>query len=488
MSERSDQPDMVEGGVPVEGVPMEVEPTRRSASAQFNVESDIGSAAAMREAMDPANKSLADALQLSFRVLQFVIFILLILFLFSGFKTIGNGESGVSTVWGQVEDLEGLGPGLQMNWPPPIGDFVVVSTESRTQTDGRVFGASFGGAASEQEAIEQATYEGLKPGRDGSLIVAGEELAHIEVKAVYEVDKVVPYIEHLERGATDVLVRLALQRAVVHVGASHTLNQLRTDMSNDELRTRIQDQAQSTLDAVSSGLKILDIQLIENVEPPRFIQQSFEEYTVNLQLAQQEIQNARKFAEETLIRAAGEHWPTVSALIEEYELQWELEDPSAPGTLARINSFFDGDSVAGEASNAISNARGYLADIETSLGMEARRFEGLLEAYREHPQLVITERWLNARNAVMSRPDVEMVYVPHQLGAMAIDLTGLQSVKDIRRRLAMERKEASAMFEGLDLLGETMQRIDEMKEVGKPGRQLKIDSTGRPKGMREESP
>ena len=321
-----------------------------------------------------------------------------------------------------------------------------------------------------------------------SIVVAGEELAHIEVKAVYEVDKVVPYIEHLERGATDVLVRLALQRAVVHVGASHTLNQLRTDMSNDELRTRIQDQSQSTLDAVSSGLKILDIQLIENVEPPRFIQQSFEEYTVNLQLAQQEIQNARKFAEETLIRAAGEHWPTVSALIEEYELQWELEDPSAPGTLGRINSFFDGDSVAGEASNAISNARGYLADIETSLGMEARRFEGLLEAYREHPQLVITERWLNARNAVMSRPDVEMVYVPHQLGAMAIDLTGLQSVKDIRRRLSMERKEASAMFEGLDLLGETMQRIDEMKEVGKPGRQLKIDSTGRPKGMREESP
>ena len=28
MSERPDQPDMVEGGVPIEGVPMEVEPNR----------------------------------------------------------------------------------------------------------------------------------------------------------------------------------------------------------------------------------------------------------------------------------------------------------------------------------------------------------------------------------------------------------------------------------------------------------------------------
>ena len=51
---------------------MEVEPVRRAASAQFNVSSDVGSAAALREAMDPASRSLADALQMSFRVLQFV--------------------------------------------------------------------------------------------------------------------------------------------------------------------------------------------------------------------------------------------------------------------------------------------------------------------------------------------------------------------------------------------------------------------------------
>ena len=64
-------------------------------------------------------------------MLQFVIAVLLILFLFSGFKTIGNNESGIATVWGEVEDVQGLKPGLQMNWPPPVGDFVLVSTEMR---------------------------------------------------------------------------------------------------------------------------------------------------------------------------------------------------------------------------------------------------------------------------------------------------------------------------------------------------------------------
>jgi hypothetical protein len=40
---------------------------RRAASAQFVVDSQVGSQAALREAMDPANQSLADALRESRR-------------------------------------------------------------------------------------------------------------------------------------------------------------------------------------------------------------------------------------------------------------------------------------------------------------------------------------------------------------------------------------------------------------------------------------
>ena len=64
------------GEDPLETEPMAVEQPRRAASARFVVESEVGSAAALREAMDPANQSLADALHLSFRVLQVVIVVL----------------------------------------------------------------------------------------------------------------------------------------------------------------------------------------------------------------------------------------------------------------------------------------------------------------------------------------------------------------------------------------------------------------------------
>ena len=68
--------------------PMEVETPRRAASAEFVVDGDVGSEAVLREAMDPANQSLADALRLSFRILQLVILVLVVLFLASGFRTV----------------------------------------------------------------------------------------------------------------------------------------------------------------------------------------------------------------------------------------------------------------------------------------------------------------------------------------------------------------------------------------------------------------
>ena len=83
---------------------------RRAASARYIVESGVGSEAMLRDAMDPANQSLADALRLSFRVLQAVLVVLVVLFLASGLKTIDDGQSGVRTLFGEIK--EPLSPGL----------------------------------------------------------------------------------------------------------------------------------------------------------------------------------------------------------------------------------------------------------------------------------------------------------------------------------------------------------------------------------------
>jgi len=100
----SDDAEPLLGDVAIEQP--EAEEPRRAASAEFRVDAVIGSAAAMREAMDPANQSLGEALRLSYRVLQFVIVVLLFLFLVSGCHIVEKGESGVMTFFGKIRSVD----------------------------------------------------------------------------------------------------------------------------------------------------------------------------------------------------------------------------------------------------------------------------------------------------------------------------------------------------------------------------------------------
>ena len=60
---------------------------RRTASAKFVLKQDESSGQDLRDAMNTAHLSLAASLQLSFRALQAVMFLLIALYLVSGFKT-----------------------------------------------------------------------------------------------------------------------------------------------------------------------------------------------------------------------------------------------------------------------------------------------------------------------------------------------------------------------------------------------------------------
>ena len=99
-------------GVPIDEDVVDDSP-RREASAEFVINSEAGSDARLREAMDPANQSLTDALRLSFRLLQVGILALLAVFLFSGFQTVEEGDVGVRTRFGAIvgdQGLEQIGP------------------------------------------------------------------------------------------------------------------------------------------------------------------------------------------------------------------------------------------------------------------------------------------------------------------------------------------------------------------------------------------
>ena len=472
--------------IPVEETPLEVEPTRRAASAQFVINSDVGSAAALREAMDPANRSLAEALQMSFRVLQIVIVVLLILFFFSGFKTVGPTQSGVATVWGRIVDKTGLEPGLQMNWPPPIGEFMLFESDGREASDQGVFLPMTLMVEGLERSMESANNrDELLPGEDGSFLTDGGEIAHVHVEAKYRIEDPVHFLTTMHDDMANAVVRVAIQRAVVHVGASHKLQELQDDFSNEEIQEMVADSAQTSLDIMGSGIRITTVILVNEITPPLFIQKISGNFSQAKQTAESKKEWARKDAQDMLITAAGKSYMKLEKLMSSYEEAWTQDLPDADVRLAEINAFIDSKEIAGTVARTISAANRFQSLVDQTLGREARRFSGLLPAYRDHPELVIAEKWLEAYGKVMAQPDAEIMYVPEGLGSMGIDITGLESVRDIRRRADIEAREQSqSILSGT--ASDYMLRADEIK-INQAQRQLKIDKdTGSVAGMREE--
>ncbi|MFM7260582.1 MAG: hypothetical protein ACKO3W_08260, partial [bacterium] len=88
MSPETNEPE----GPPTGERPDAIDAPRRAASARFEVgaREDGG----LRDALDPATQSLGEALRLSYRILQVGILALVVLFLFSGFQSVKEGDTG----------------------------------------------------------------------------------------------------------------------------------------------------------------------------------------------------------------------------------------------------------------------------------------------------------------------------------------------------------------------------------------------------------
>ena len=430
----------------------------------------------MREAMDTAHRSLSDSLQLSFRALQLVMLILISLYVVSGFRTIDEGETGVSTIFGAVSDDQGLSPGLQISWPSPVGGFEVFVAENRHISIGNVFMPRIDPNISREQRISKArSKDGLAPGRDGSLITNGGDLAHLELAASWEIVDPVKYANAIPDSDGDVLVSLALERAAVHVVGNMKLEEL-LDEPIEHLRDVIRIETQKSLNEIECGIRIAEVTLPQEPEPPFFIQKSYSEFDSARINSETEVERATSEAHEMLIEAAGREYPKLVSLIQSYESVVDQDDESAAtNALAKIYSMLQSSQVTGSAANTISKAEGYRSEVETTLGRDYRRFTSLLPAYMEHPNIVIRDRWLAAFSKVLSSKDVETMFVPSQVASMRLGLRGSDSVAQLRSRLEMERRETRALLKDIDIFNPWILKADEIDPYG-PARELSIDS------------
>lgn len=464
---------------------------RRAASARFDVANS--GTETLREALDPATNSLGDALKLSYRMLQLGIVVLLISFLFSGFKSVNEGETGVRTLFGAIAGKEGeeqLQPGFQPFWPYPIGELVVFPQSTKSLS----LSAEFWPARRAQGdkdlkslegQIDTASAEaGLRPGpvgvtegargADGSLLTKDGDIAHAQIEVSYEIQDAVQYLRAVDPARTEDFVKAAIRQGAVEAASTLTLAEL-TD-TRDLLGPAIAERAQRSLDRLGVGIRLTSVAATQRMAPLA-VQNRYRDVQTGRETAKATVERSRQEAVRTLTQVAGGSvYVELLGKIREYEeLLGAGRTTEADAKLAELGKRMEANDVGGEVAQIIARAKAGEASLRADLERDLQRMESLAPSFRDAGPQVIRQLWLAAVREVMEDPLAEVYAGPNGIGLTSLRLTSSGDVMQARRDAEIARKKGD---QAAQQVGTFYAPNSEQISVGKAGRLLKRDASG----------
>ncbi|MCE9620375.1 MAG: hypothetical protein K8R92_10800 [Planctomycetes bacterium] len=424
----------------------DAEAPRRGASAKFEVAAPVAAEVAMRQAMDPANQSLGEALRLSYRLLQVAIVGLIITFLFSGFQTVQEGMSGVRTIFGRISGepgQEALNPGLNPFWPYPVGDITVFETKRVVELRNEFWPRMSAKNPTTEQMIDGADPNApLKPGFDGTVITGDGDLAHVQVVAEYVVEDPVRFLQAVDLEKGDAIVRVALSCGVTTAIARMPLSEL-VDQ-REQPAALVQAEAQRVLDGMSSGIRLQKVTLPER-SAPFVVRGVLRRVQTGKEDAKTVVDRARQDATASLLSAAGPNYEQILGLIDGYEAMLSSgELAKADQLLREIGERLEKKDIGGAASSIVNRAKSYQSAITSSLGKEVRRIEGLRDTWEQNPRQLARQLWLDGLRSVLTQSEVEVFSMPPGVGQSQISIASSPEVMQVRRNADMARRKRAA--------------------------------------------
>ncbi len=425
----------------------------RSASVRFSrgVESQ-GNKNQFR--MDAANQSLADALKITYRFLQIGMFILIILFVFSGFQKINEGERGIKVFLGKPTRTN-LEPGAHLTWPFPIGELIRVGGGAVEVPLARDFMPNRNGVISDDALLEVPISDfnngiRLNPERDSSLITADLNIAHTQWTVNYHRSDHLKFTENILPVQESGVVRLAVRRGVVHTMAEITIDDL-LKKSAETIASNVRELAQGTLDDLESGITIDRVVMVRK-SPPLSLLEQFASVQSSAQNAGKLKEDAMLWHDQQLNQVAGRAAPILISMIEEYERAIELDDTDhAVELLAQIDTVLAGGEInykgqstlgliSGEVSEILNRAQ---ADASTRVSKaiaDLEQFNAKLAQYEANPKLMIARDWSAGMSEFLNKDFVTTMYLPKGVHAELV----LNNDPDIERERDRLRKRAES--------------------------------------------
>jgi len=375
------------------------------------------------EKLDAASKSLSEALRISFAVLKVIMVVLVIVFLASGFKTVGPDEKALVLRFGKIRGIgeeRVLGPGLHWVFPYPVDEIVRIPVEKKVNLPINSFWyyQKPGEILPEGPKNRTRIAPMLDPILDGYCITRSEKqsrasagsdynIVHSKWQLTYKIHKpelffknvythdVKPgesYAEVIEKDITPLLESL-LEDSIVTAMVNYTIDEAISSLA--KIPDHVKKLLQQKLDKIESGVKVISVQLTRSTWP-RQVDRAFWNSVRASQASQQVISIAGTYAEKTLNEAAG-------PLAE--ELLVALEDKSI-GEQEKETLWSQ---VAGQAREKIAEARAYRTTIVETTKANAEYLQKILPEYRKRPKLVLQKIYLDTMVHVLNSVDEKML-------------------------------------------------------------------------------
>ena len=275
--------------------------------------------------LDPANQSLAEALNLSFNILKIIMGLLVLLFLFSGVFTVDQDEVAMVLRFGKIQGTMAnriLKPGLHWTWPYPLSEVIKIPTGRQHQLVIDDFWYYEKDRANLDKRREKVP-ETLDPEIDGYCLTGDANIIHCQWQVRYRIAD--PYAYYTRGSQPQELLKYIVSSCIVKAAATFTAHNALRDRI-DDFRLQVQSQSQQQLDLIECGIKIQGL-AIPQLRAPRQVQHAFEAVLQAKNEMEKNIESAKNYRSQILNKAQGERARLIAAA-KNYALQTEKEAQS----------------------------------------------------------------------------------------------------------------------------------------------------------------
>jgi membrane protease subunit HflK len=385
---------------------------------------------------DPGYDYLSSALKVSFALLKVIMIVLVVLFIFSGIRTVGPGERAIVLWFGKISgvgEARVLGPGLKLLLPYPIHEIIRIPVEKKVNLAINSFWYYVKPGDEMAEAANEKLYAGptLNPITDGYCLVRGEKqenteavsegsdynILHCKWVLTYQIVDVERFYKncyvhdsHLAAGQnySDVIeqnINPLLENLFADSVVTTMVNYTIDEAISSKVATvsdRVKERLQNKLNSLETGIKVVSIQ-IRDITWPRQVSDAFQASLTATQDKQKVISQAKLAAEKILNESAG----PIAA-----ELLASLRDSSFDKS--KQEQLWE--QVAGKSQETIAGARGYRTQAVESARADAEYLQKILPEYRKHPKLVVQRIYQDAIEQVLRNAEEKTIIEPAQHG------------------------------------------------------------------------